>query len=405
MVVLFLVGNCVVFVWPPLITAVFKAGKWGLDPFLVSWEPRGIVLAITWAGTTWFYRDDLKAYGSALWRRKPRAALLVLGALGLLALFLYQWFSIWGSPEMNVLLNVAIGAILIAGVSWGLNALKPNQTSAVTNDPAAAAKIAALQAELTEARKVSPPTPAKGADTALMEAALAFAARNGKKPIEIQNAIQIRADNDGKGPYISAWDYSIAGPWPSVGNEGFTAFQLRMLPAVFPALKTQGAREQLGNALNELSDMCQQVKATADKANNLRGSMPPMTNLGGLGDQWERVAKETNDLRGANSRQMEYFDQEMLPKKYPLYSAEIAGTVPRQTAQPYFIKLRDSLAAYEAFARLMIEISQSDRLERLTERASPLYGSVYQDVSHAAGAFGEWSVDCNRRIGMMLRAL
>lgn len=405
MVVLFLVGNCVVFVWPPLITAVFKAGKWDLDPFLVSWEPRGIVLAVTWAGTVWFYRDDLKAYGSALWRRKPRAALLVLGALGLLALFLYQWFSIWGSPEMNVLLNVAIGAILIAGVSWGLNALKSNQTSAITNDPAAAAKIAALQAELTEARKVSPPAPAKGADTFMMEAALAFAAKNGKKPIEIQNAIEGRDNGDGKGPFISAWDYSVAGPWPSVGTEGFTAYQLRMLPAVFPALKTQGAREQLGNALNELADMCQQVQATAHKANMLRADVPPLTDLSALHGQWERVAKATNELRGENSRQMEFFDQEVLPKKYPLYAREIAGTVPRQTAQPYFIKLRDALQAYEAFARLMIQISQSNQVARLTELASPLYASAYTDVSHAAGAFGEWSADCNRRIGMMLRAL
>lgn len=245
----------------------------------------------------------------------------------------------------------------------------------------------------------------KGAEGALMEAALAFASRNGKKGAETENAIQIRSNKDGKDPYISTWDYNVAGPWPSVGTDGFTAFQLHMLPAVYPMLKTQGAREELGSALKELSDVTQGVLLISDRANTLRAGLPPLNDLTALRDQWERAATEANDLLGEASRIMEYFDQEILPKKYPLYREEIAGTCPRQIAQPYFIRLRDALIAYEAYARLYVEIGRSDNGVRLGERANRLYGSIYNDLSAAAGSLRDWSIDSNRRIGMMLRAL
>ena len=130
MIVLFLAGTLAVISWEPLVRAVFVAANWKLDPWLVSWEPRTIAFVVTWGGTGWFYRDELTLAGRALRKIKPGSALLALGAGCLFALFLIQWSRGWGSPEMNVLVNVAVGSVLIAGISIGLNGLKARTAAA-----------------------------------------------------------------------------------------------------------------------------------------------------------------------------------------------------------------------------------------------------------------------------------
>lgn len=61
MFVLFLGGTILAAIWVPLVTAIFLAAKWPLDPYLVSWQPRAAVGVVTWLGTGFFYREELGA--------------------------------------------------------------------------------------------------------------------------------------------------------------------------------------------------------------------------------------------------------------------------------------------------------------------------------------------------------
>jgi hypothetical protein len=146
-IVLLLAGTAAGLFWVRLVTTVFTATGWKLDPWLLSWEPRGIVLTITWGGAAWFYRENLAGAGRFLWKNKPKATLLGLGGACLLALFLIQWFCGWASAEINVIMTTAIGALLIAGTAIGLKSLKQPPGSKVLA-PAIGANETAREADL-----------------------------------------------------------------------------------------------------------------------------------------------------------------------------------------------------------------------------------------------------------------
>jgi hypothetical protein len=223
-------------------------------------------------------------------------------------------------PNYVILIALLVAA---AAVTWQIYQGPPATG-------AAAAEIATLKRDLAEAKKAQPVavTMPKAADSLLMEAALAFATRNGKKPIEIQNAIQIRDDKDRRGPYITLWEYSVAGPWPSAnGIDGFTSDQLRMLPKKCPSLKTQAAKDQLGEALGKLSTVLnKQVLAAADRANAIRATLPPLTSLPNQVEYWAKPAEDLNEVVGLIVRSEEYFRKKPLLEEYPLYREEIGGS-------------------------------------------------------------------------------
>lgn len=77
-IVLFLAGNATGMFWVRFITAIFAATGWSLDPWLLSWEPRGVVLVITWVGAIWFYRDSLIAAVRGRWWTGSHITLLEL---------------------------------------------------------------------------------------------------------------------------------------------------------------------------------------------------------------------------------------------------------------------------------------------------------------------------------------
>jgi hypothetical protein len=223
-------------------------------------------------------------------------------------------------PNYVILIALLVAA---AAVTWQIYQGPPATG-------AAAAEIATLKRDLAEAKKAQPVavTMPMAADSLLMEAALAFATRNGKKPIEIQNAIQIRDDKDRRGPYITLWEYSVAGPWPSAnGIDGFTSDQLRMLPKKCPSLKTQAAKDQLGEALGKLSTVLnKQVLAAADRANAIRATLPPLTSLPNQVEYWAKPAEDLNEVVGLIVRSEEYFRKKPLLEEYPLYREEIGGS-------------------------------------------------------------------------------
>lgn len=172
MIGLLLLGTAAGVFWPHAVTALFTATGWKLHPWFLSWESRGLVLALTWVCSGWFYRDSLLNAIRFLWRISPRSSVVAIGAIGLLTLFLIQWFHGWGSDEMNVVASTVIGALIIAGGSYWLNHLKPLPAVGVGNGaalqdrrPEDARKIASLEAELAAAKQNYKPPESPSAPT------------------------------------------------------------------------------------------------------------------------------------------------------------------------------------------------------------------------------------------------
>lgn len=279
---------------------------------------------------------------------------------------------------------------LVGGVGWHL--LRPSET------PAAQGRIGPPYVAKTENGAV------RDMSLPLKQAIFDFLAKNGHAGGYKPELIQVRDDSTGR-EFIAYWDQSLW-PWPSaVAGNGFTADQLRTLPLTYPQLKTQQAKEKLGEALTELSEVVGRARGTADRANELRGGLPSLSDMSNHRGRWDRATNEARDLLTATLREMEFFDQGMLPKKYPLYRGEIAGTVPQPITQPHFIKLRDALIAFESFARLMAGMEKISGTGPLIEKTGAAYAPIYTDLSNAAGGLRDWSIDADRRIGMMLRAL
>jgi hypothetical protein len=297
-------------------------------------------------------------------------------------------------PNYVILIALLVAA---SAVGWQIY-----QGPAVNS--ASAAEVDALKRDLAEAKKVPPAAvnPPKAPDTTLMEAALAFAARNGMKPIEIQNAIEIRDGANGRGPYISRWDHK-AGPWPTEAD-GFAAYQVHALPAKHPAIKIQAARDDLGEALKRLSLLVnQKVLGMADRANSVRAVLPPQANISLEADYWERLLPEVDEIFGLLAQVEKFFAEQPLANEYPLLRAEIIGTCSVPPALLFDFK--DALEQYRAFMRVMSEVGHSDKKARFQASASLLYPAPYQALTRASDQVRAWVTDCNRRIDMMNRAL
>lgn len=162
-------------VWDGLVEGVFEAAKWNQHLIFTSWWLKGPVLGVTWAGGIFFYWENLYGAARHAVSNRPKAGLYVLGATGIAALFLIQWFHGWGSPEVNVIVNTAIGALLIAGISIGLNRLSQKPPSAERVELAETKrKLADAQEAL---RKAQEPPPAKPQQAQPAAAAKAPAAK------------------------------------------------------------------------------------------------------------------------------------------------------------------------------------------------------------------------------------
>jgi hypothetical protein len=263
--------------------------------------------------------------------------------------------------------------------------------------------------ELAEARKVqSPPSVAPiPQGSQLQRAIAAFLAKHGKATEYNPTLIQIRDAKDGKGDYIAYWDASLW-PWPSnTISDGFTADQLRMLPAVFPTLKTQDAKEKLGTALTKLSDFINtQAERMVSKSEAVRAERAPQIPMINQRGYWDKPLEEMEEVATQWIKVDKFFQEQPLLKEYPLFRAEIASTLPASSDQQRWMNsFREAVISYRDFAKLMKAAEDYENNGPLVQATPFVFAPIYQNLTKANSDLRDWITDCNRRIDMMMRAI
>ena len=67
--------------------------------------------------------------------RFARGCLIASGALSILSLFVVQWLHDWGPTEMKIVVNAVIAAVVVGGITYGLDWLKKKESSISATAP------------------------------------------------------------------------------------------------------------------------------------------------------------------------------------------------------------------------------------------------------------------------------
>ncbi len=180
-----------------------------------------------------------------------------------------------------------------------------------------------------------------------------------------------------------------------------------MLPNVFPTHKTQAAKEQLGAALTKLSGFINsKIEEMVSKSETLRARFAPQSNMAMERGFWDpRLADADLVMRQADEVDR-YFQEQPLLAEYPLFRAEIAGTLPPPIEQQTRLNnFKEAVRSYRDFLSLMKATEGYENNAPLVQTTPFIFAPIYKNLTKANSDLRDWITDCNRRIDMMMRAL